>query len=234
MTKKKSTVLVVPDLHCPFQHKDSFKFLAALKKNYSPTEVVCLGDEIDAHALSDYDHDPDGLSPGDELKKAIEELQPFYEMFKTVKVCTSNHTSRPYRKAYKHGIPRILLRDYGEFLMSPPEWVWADDWVVDGVIYEHGEGFSGRNGAINAALANMSPTVIGHLHSWAGIQYAANPKHLIWGFNAGCLIDREKYAFAYGQKMKNKPIVGAGIVKDGTPTMITMKLDKKGRWTGDL
>lgn len=228
--KGNRVVLAIGDLHAPFQHPDHLKFLKWIKDKYSPTDIICMGDEIDAHALSNFEHDPDGMSAGDELKAAVESLEPLYKMFPKVKVCTSNHTARPYRQAYKHGIPRAFLRDYKEFLEAPVGWQWGDSWEVDGVTYEHGEGFSGQNAALKAALANMNSTVIGHVHSFAGIQYSANPKHLIFGFNVGCLIDVDGYAFAYGKKHKSKPIIGAGLVIKGVPSFVPMLLDSRGRW----
>lgn len=229
-----STVLACPDLHCPFEHQDSIQFLKAVVKKYKPDQVVVLGDEIDAHSLGDYDHDPDGLSAGDELEAAIKHLQPFYRLFPNAMVCTSNHTSRPYRQAFKHGIPKAFLKGYSEFLQAPKGWKWADAWEIDNVIYEHGEGFSGASAAIKSANGNMQSTVIGHIHSFAGIQFSANARHLIFGFNAGCLIDRHKYAFAYGKKLKAKPILGCGLISSGIPTFIPMILNSAGRWIGSL
>lgn len=229
-----SKVLVIPDLQAPFFHRDSIAFLTAVKKKYQPNVVVNIGDEVDFHALSEYNHDPDGLSAGDELIKAIESLQPFYKLFPKVLVCTSNHTARPFRKAYKHGIPKAFLKEYREFLQAPKGWEWAEEYEIDGVIYEHGEGQSGAAGALKAALGNMQSTVIGHLHAFAGIQWSANDKHLIFGFNTGCLIDRHAYAFAYGKLFKNKPVLGCGIIDNGIPMFVPMLLNTKGRWVGSL
>jgi hypothetical protein len=231
---KKHVVLAIPDLHCPFQHKDAFKFLKAVKAKYKPNEVVCLGDEIDGHAISMHDTDPDGLGAGQELEAAIAELKKLYKLFPKVKVCTSNHGSLPYRRAYKFGLPKAFLKSYKEFLQAPVGWTWADEWVIDNVVYEHGESFAGQQGAIKSANANMQNTVIGHIHAFAGIQYSANQKHLIFGFNVGCLIDNSAYAFAYGKKFKAKPILGCGIIANGIPTFIPMILDKDGKWIGSL
>jgi len=227
-------VLAIPDLHCPFEHPDSIAFLKKVKAKYKPTDIICLGDEMDAHAISDYDSDPDGLSAGYELKETIKHLKPFYKLFPKVKVCTSNHTARPYRQAHKFGIPKAFLKSYHEFLQAPKGWMWADDHEIDGVVYEHGEGFTGASAAIKSAQGNMQSTVIGHIHAFAGIQYNANSKHLIFGFNAGCLIDRHAYAFAYGKKIKNKPILGCGIIINSIPIFVPMKLNNRGRWTGKL
>ena len=227
-------VLAIPDIHAPFSHPDYLQFLESVKIKFRPTDVVCLGDEADFHALSDYDKDPDGFSAGDELKATVKELQPLYRMFSKVKVCTSNHTSRPFRKALKHGIPSELLKTYREFLQAPKDWHWADHWEVDGVIYEHGDPFTGQQAAIKAALANAQSTVIGHIHAFAGIQWSANPTRLLFGFNAGCLIDKDRYAFAYGAKMKAKPILGCGIIANKIPMFIPMILNRRGRWVGKL
>lgn len=228
------TTLNISDLHCPFQHRDAFDFLDAVNTKYKPTNVVCAGDEADMHAVSDYDHNPDGYSAGDELKAARKELTKLYAIFPVVKSCVSNHTARPFRRAEKFGIPREFLRSYGEFLQAPVGWQWADKWEIDGVIYEHGEGVSGQNGAIKAATQNMQSTVIGHIHSFAGINYSANPKHLIFGMNVGWLGDKDAYAFAYGKNMRTKPVLSLGLVQDGIPILIPMQLKKGGRWTGKL
>lgn len=229
-----SRVLVIADTQNPFEHGDYLRFLKAVSKKYTTNAVVHVGDEVDAHALGDWDKDPDGMSAGDELKQAVKSLKRFYTAFPEVKVCTSNHTARIFRRAFKAGIPTAYLRDYSEFLEAPKGWRWAGKWEIDGVVYEHGLGYSGAMGAMKAAMDNMKPTVIGHLHSDAGIHYWANSERLLFGMNVGSGIDRNKYAFAYGKMFKKKPILSCGVVIDGVPSLIPMQLNKRGRWTGRL
>lgn len=226
--------MVTPDLQMPFHHRDALDFLAAVMKKEKPSVHVNVGDEVDFHALSDWDHDPDGMSPGDELRTAKKALEDLYQLIPKTFVCTSNHTARPFRRAKKYGLPAAFIRDYKEFLHAPRGWLWASDFEIDRVVYEHGEGYSGQQGALRAALANMQSTVIGHLHSFAGISYSANSKHLIFGFNVGCLINRHAYAFAYGRYQPQKPILGCGIIDRGIPKFIPMLLDPNSRWTGRL
>jgi len=231
------TVLVISDLQAPFQHRDSFKFLDAVTETYHAKTFVCIGDEIDFHALSDYDPDPDGLSAGDELKKAVKELQPLYDLFPIVSSCISNHTLRPFRRAYKMGIPRALMRDYGDFLDAPPDWKWEDHWIIDGVRYEHGHNLGGGYGTTvtrTAPLKNQRSTVFGHFHANAGIQYTLTPEGLVFGFNVGCLVDNDSYAFAYARGSKSKPVLGCGVVDEGIPIFVPMILNKKGRWSGKI
>ena len=161
-------------------------------------------------------------------------MEKLYELFPKAVSCESNHTSRPYRQAYAHGIPRAFLRDYKDFMRAPPGWHWKSSTVIDGVRYEHGDPMTGAQAAFKAATGNMQSTVIGHVHAFAGICWIANPRFLLFGFNCGCLIDRRAYAFSYGAKQKSKPILGCGIIADAIPTFLPMILNGSGRWTGKV
>jgi hypothetical protein len=228
--KGKHRVLVISDTQEPFGHRDAIPFLKWAKQKYAPDMVVHVGDEVDFHALGDWDHDPDGYSPGHELSAALERMELYYDLFPNVLACRSNHTDRPLRRAFKAGIPSAFLRDYKEFLNAPRGWSWADVHKIDGIVYEHGEGFSGHMAALNCAMKHGDPTVIGHVHSHAGILYSANEKRILYGMNVGCLIDRHRYAFRYGRNLKHKPILGIGIVDKGIPTFVPMLLNADHRW----
>ena len=72
------SVLVISDLHIPYHHKDSFKFLQKIKKQFKPDTVINIGDLLDFHAISFHEHNPDLPSIGDELtvsKGYIKELE---------------------------------------------------------------------------------------------------------------------------------------------------------------
>ncbi len=227
-------VLAISDQHHPFAHRDTFAFLKEVKRKHKPGRVVCMGDEADMYGLSDYDHDPDAPSAGDEYEATMDEMRKLYAIFPHAQSCVSNHTARPYRQAIKHGIPSVYLRSYKEFMCAPPGWSWHEAVEIDGVRYFHGEGYSGPLGALKAAQTFMQPVVIGHLHSYAGVLFNANPKHLFFGMNVGCLIDRDKIAFHYGKHMSAKPILGVGLVRDGIPTFLPMTLSRDGRWNGEV
>ena len=229
---KNATVLAVPDLHCPFQHQDSLAFLKAVRDKFKPDTVVILGDEADFHSFSRYIPDPDGLSPGKELAKAIEALTPFYIEFPEVYVCESNHTVRPLRKSWESGLPAAFLPTYAKMLNAPDGWNWRQYWVIDGVRYHHGDG--GRSGQFAPAQylkVFKQSHVHGHLHSHASVMYEGG----YFGMNAGCLIDPMAFAFKYA---KNAPVpvnLGCGIIKDGREGhFIPMLLDDDGRWRGKL
>lgn len=235
----KARVLVVSDIQEPFGHPDALEFVNAVRDKYETDQTVFIGDEVDFHALSGkYPHDPDGLSAGDELKAARKALSRWYDLFEVeeeVKVCTSNHLERIFKKAFNAGIPKEFLKGIRGMLNAPDTWVWEDSFVIDGVKYEHGDSQGGIDAARQLAIANRQSTVIGHHHSHGGVRFIANDNDVIFGLNVGCLIDRHAYAFKYGEKAKFKPTLGCGVVLEGVGQFIPMVVQGKNeRWIGRL
>lgn len=210
-----SLVLTISDAHFPYHHEDIFDFLNDLKKETKPDEIVLLGDELELNGMSFHDHDPNMPSAREEFELGKECLKKLYKLFPEVKACTSNHTSRGFRRAFKYGIPSQFLKGYKELLGAPRGWNWRDYWEIDKVLYLHGEGFSGKNAAITAAEKYRQSVVIGHIHAWAGVQYIKSRQGQIFGANAGCLIDSDAIAFNYGKHFPTKPIIGTCIIENG-------------------
>lgn len=232
------TIICVSDLQAPFAHPDALAFLSALKDTFWISErkscVVNQGDEIDAHALGKWPTNPDGLSAGMEHNGALAFMRQYYQIFPKSFFCISNHTARPLIKAHDSGIPRAFLRDYAEFMEAPPGNLWRQRFLINDIVFEHGEGVSGKTAALRAAEQNRKRTSIGHQHSYGGVLYSDSPYDQIWGMNTGCLIDAEAYAFAYGKKLRAKPTLGSGVIIEQTPYFIPLLTNKAGRWTGKL
>ena len=221
-TSPTNTVLIVPDLHCPYQHPGAVDFLADVKRRYRPRSVVCIGDEIDAHALARWTPDPDLDGPGVELAKASAALKPLYKLFPSVSVCESNHTLRPWKKAREAGLPGALLRSVGEIVGAPAGWRWAPWHRLAGVLYTHGDGYSGFDCSRRAATAHRCPVVMGHVHSAAGVWHAQGYFDRVWGLSVGCLIDPDSPAFSYGRYHAARPVLGCGVIVDGVPQFVPM------------
>ena len=184
MAKGYSSVLVISDLHCPWEHPDAFEFLKALKKKIKPEFILNLGDEADAHALSFHDTDSDLMSAGDGLIATKEKLQELEKIFPEMTLLHSNHSSLIYRRALKHGMPRAYLKHYNEFLEIGPGWQWVDDInfkVSDGseVFATHGISADG----LKLAMQYGKNVIKGHFHSKFNIQYFSNPDNLIWSMS---------------------------------------------------
>lgn len=234
LTRGTQQVLIIPDLQIPYEHPDSLDFMCTLRDAVKPTHVVCVGDEVDQHALSRFDPDPDADSAGPELVKSIDRLYYWYDEFPEVSVCMSNHTQRIYKKAFHAGIPEKYLRPVNEWLDAPEGWQWYENFYIDGVRYEHGDAQGGIYAARNLAIRNRCSTVIGHHHSHGGVSFVSNDEEMIFGMNVGCLIDHSSPAFKYAKLAAFKPTLGAGLVLNGVPYFVPMFINKKGRWTGEV
>ncbi len=115
---------VISDLQIPFEHPDALNFILALGEAAGVQDWVCIGDEADQNMMSRFDPDPKGMGAGPELDLTISRLQAWYVAFPKMRVCTSNHVDRIYKKAFSAGIPDQYLRPINEWLQAPKGWVW--------------------------------------------------------------------------------------------------------------
>lgn len=216
---------MISDLQIPFEAERALEFCVYLAKHYKiPKEhILNVGDELDCYHGGRWPKDPDGkFSASGELATSKAKLREWYEAFPEMKLAISNHGLRWVRKASGAEIPSQLMRSYQEIIEAPPGWEWRPRWKFDTkhpFHMIHGMGYSGKDGHRNAAIDSGASTVIGHLHSHAGISYLrtgdAGAHHgglKIWAANAGCLIDPTQYAFDYGKESRFKPAVGCLII----------------------
>lgn len=205
---------IVGDQHQPFTHPGYLAFCQDTFRKYRVTRVVNIGDVVDGHAISFHEHDPNGMSAEAEACAASDGVQAWYRAFPNALVCVGNHDARPFRTARTAGMPDRYVKQYAD-VWKTPNWKWALEHAIDGVLYEHGTGSSGKDAAFNRAVAQRCSVVIGHVHSYAGIKYHTNPFSRIFGLNVGCGIDVGAYAFDYGKMFPIRPVLGCGIVMDG-------------------
>lgn len=233
--KSNKRILVISDLHCPYNHRDSISFLKAIKKKYKPTRVILSGDEADFAAISFHDHDPDLDAPGKELQKAIDALKPIYKLFPVAEVLESNHGSLVIRKALATGLSRKFFKSPGDILEAPKGWSWHFDITIklpDGTsaYFHHSKGANVKK---NSQALGMS-FIQGHHHESFEISYWGNPNALLFGMTVGCLVDTKSLAMAYNKNNLKRPVIGCAVIIEGIPQLIPMVMNKKGRWTGRL
>jgi predicted phosphodiesterase len=207
-------VLVVSDLHIPFEHKDAFNFCIDIRDRVKCGTIVMIGDLVDNHAINYHEHDPNGRSPIDEMREADKHLQKWFKAFPSLFLCRGNHDCLIDRKSRTVGLPERAFKPFREIWQLPQGWKDDFSWEIDNVRYQHGTGYSGDNAHLKAAYNNRQSTVIGHTHSAGAVGYMANEKECIFGANVGCLIDRKAYAFEYGRDFRKKPILSVGVVTD--------------------
>ena len=226
-----SRVLLISDMHIPYHHPDTLSFLKYLKKKYSPTRVICLGDELDKQALSYHEHDPDLPSAGDELRRSIPVIHELYELFPVMDIIESNHGSLVWRKAKTNGIPRQYIKSYNDVLGVGDGWKWSFDLTIDlpngqKCYIHHGK----TSNVIQLSQQMGMCAVQGHYHEVFKIDYWGNPTGLYWGMQCGCLIDDDALAFSYNNVNIKRPVIGTGLIIDSIPVLEPMILNKEGRW----
>lgn len=216
----KSSVLVIGDLHCPFDLDEYLDFCIEQYNKHSCTEVVFIGDVIDNHYSSYHETNADGLGGGDELDLAIKRIARWSKAFPTATVIIGNHDRMVMRKAQTSAIPSKWIKSYKEVL-EVPGWHFVERYVKDNVQYVHGEAGTART----KCRADMMNTVQGHLHTQAYTEHYVGQKYRVFGTQVGCGIDHESYAMAYAKAGK-KPAIACAIVKEnGTqPINVLMPL----------
>jgi hypothetical protein len=228
-----SRILLISDLHIPYHHQDAIAFLKHLKDKYNPTRVICLGDEVDGHALSFHDSDPDLPSAGDEIRQALPVIAELFKIFPKMDILESNHGSLVWRKAKVFGIPKHYIKSYNEVLGVDSGWKWSFDLTVDlpngQKCYMH----HGKTSNIIQLSQQMGMNATqGHYHETFKIDYWGNSTGLYWGMQCGCLIDDDKLAFNYNNVNIKRPIIGTGLIIDSMPVLEPMRLNSEGRWVG--
>jgi hypothetical protein len=193
--------------------------------------VVNIGDELDHHAISMHEHNPDLMSAGDELKNARVYIKELEKIFPKMTLVHSNHSSLVYRRALKFGLPKDYLKTYNEFLGVGKGWKWVDDLTItlsDGqrCFFTHGMSAD----VLKVAQQYGMSTVQGHYHTKFSIGYYSNPDRLCFGMQVGCLINQKSMAFDYAKNFKSRFIVGCGMIINGQPKLMPMVLNKDGRW----
>ena len=229
--KNYSRVLVISDLHIPFHHRSSFDFLKALKEKYKPDLVINIGDELDQHAISMHDSNPDLPSAGDELRMSRKYIWELEKIFPDMILVHSNHSSLVYRRALKYGKPTDYLKSYNEYLGVSKNWKWVDDIVItlsDGSRCFFTHGMSAN--ILQLSMQMGMHVVQGHYHSKFSIGYFSNPDQLVWGMQVGCLTSQSSLAFDYAKNFKSRFIVGCGMIINGQPKLMPMVFGKDGEW----
>lgn len=201
-------ILVVGDLHCPFELDGYFEFCVEQYERFNCNHVVFIGDILDNHYSSYHETDPNALGGSYELNEAIKHVAKWADAFPVADVIIGNHDRLIMRKAFSSSVPKEWIKDYNEVLGT--SWHWCDRKEYDGVQYVHGEGGTARNKAKN----DMQSTVQGHIHTQAYCEWMVGNNFKIFGMQVGCGIDRDSYAAAYAKHFK-KQAIGCGVVLGG-------------------
>ena len=226
--KKTHRVGIIGDTHLPYENPDYLEFCVTTFEQWDVDTVIHIGDLVDHHALSFHDSEPTLKGINGELEDARTRLQPWYKAFPKLIMCGGNHDLIPARQLKKIGMDaEVWMKPLKEVYDMPKDWQIVDTITIDNVLYHHGYTACGANGFRNDAKDRMCRTVTGHAHGNCGISASASDHRLVWGMAVGCGVDNDSMAMAYGKHFKQKPIVGCGVVIEGSPYVEYMALGEK-------
>lgn len=211
---KMSNVLAFGCPHEPVSRPHAIRFCLDLQEEWSCDKIVIAGDVADHSAISFHANHPDCPGPKDEFELTHQAIQKWYKAFPNAKVCIGNHDARIIRLAESVNIPSRFIRSFSS-IFDTPKWTWDYEFIIDDVYYFHGTGNGGMHPAYNVAKKMLMSVVMSHIHTAAGIKWLASPRKRTFGMDLGCLIDDSAMQFAYGRHMRQRSIIGAGVVLGG-------------------
>ena len=214
--EKKSTsrVLVISDLHCPWDHEDYLEHCKKIYRENKCNKVVFIGDVIDFAFLSYHEKNPDMPGGVDEVKMAKERLQRWYKAFPNATIIWGNHCLLYYRRMVTAGIPTMFRRELNEIL-EVPNWTFMDSITIDGVYYCHGMGMN----SVARVKSAFTSVVQGHYHSLCYIQYFEGHDRTLFALQTGIGLDQSAQAFNYG-KWGKRGTIACSVVIDGVQPII--------------
>ena len=221
---------IVGDTHSPVMLAGYPEWCMDVFDQWGVEKIIHVGDLADFHAASFHDSEIGFFDVVSEMEAAKEQIQHMAEVFgPDVEVLIGNHDANLSRKMKSIGLDPALLRT--------PEDIWGIDWkfhprytklVLDEVCYMHGDqGKGGKTPALAKAEGEWMSVVCGHHHSAAGVWYGCNANTRYFGMNVGCGVDQKSAVMAYGASFSAKPMLGCGVVIDGTPYFEPMPLRNK-------
>jgi len=205
-------VLVIGDLHCPFELEGYLEFCIKQKERFNCGKVIFIGDILDSNFSSYHDTNADGYSAGQELDLAIARLSKWYAAFPEATVTIGNHDRLVHRKNTSGGVSARWIRPFAEVLETP-NWDFVEQYSYNDVLYIHGE----QSNAFAKAQSEFKSVVSGHLHTEGYVRLLNGGKN--FAMQVGTGIDFTQYAFSYAQRGK-QPILSCGVVINHSPIII--------------
>lgn len=216
--KVENRVLVIGDLHCPFEKEGYLEFCKEQYKKWKCNKVIFIGDIIDCHYSSYHESNPDGYSAGQELDLAIERISKWYKAFPEATVILGNHDRIVARKMSSSGLSNRWMKSYSDVLKTP-KWNYIESLEIDNVLYIHGDNGPGAKTRMKNEFRSI---VSGHRHTECYIEWVYNKNNKCFAMQVGAGIDIKSYAMSYAKYYK-PPVIACGVVINGdTPINIIM------------
>ena len=194
--QKESRVLVIGDLHAPFDLDSYFDHCVQTYERYNCNRVVFIGDVIDNHYSSYHETDANGMGGSQELELAIKRLERWYHRFPDADVTIGNHDRIIMRKAQSSAVPKQWIKDYKEVLNKNPGDAYKDlsGLARDLIPEEHAKHITLSYDTNLTELRYKNKSIFNYVNKFQNIQLGVSCDH--YGKKLDWMrypIDREKF-----------------------------------------
>lgn len=199
--KKPETILVVPDIHIPFEYPNAVEAYLCWGASMKPDRVVFIGDVIDAYTISRFDKNP---GRKDSLQKEVNKAQELLAATSVLFSCPihymeGNHEDR-LRKFLWSKAPHLAdIRG-----LTIPELLCLEEWGIQwhdaldplrigGVTFMHANRIRKHAGMTALAISDEreQSIVCGHSHR-QGFAWRTSAAGTRFGCEVGCLCNPHK------------------------------------------
>jgi len=233
-------IVAISDMQVPYHDKRAVKNLIEFVKDFKPTEVITVGDEMDMQTISRWsagtslEHEGSIGQDRDETCRILEQLNVSH-------MARSNHTDRllntvSMRAPGLFGLPELNIQNFFrmkelgiKYHEDPYE--LAPDWLL-----MHGdEGNASSTAgvtALNLAKRSNMSVICGHTHRQGLVPYSqshgAGTTRTIWGFETGNLMDYSKAKYIKGGLFNWQQGFGVLYVDGQKVTPVAVPIQKDG------
>ena len=237
--------VLISDMQVPYHDKRAVKNIAMFIKDFKPTTVATVGDEMDMQTISKWsrgtilEYESSIGRDRDETCRILEEL-------KVTHMARSNHTDRLFNYISLKapgllGYPELTIekffrmKELGITYHEEPYEI-APDWLL-----MHGDEGSQNSTAgitaLNLAKRTNKSVVCGHTHRQAVVPFNQSPgadsTRTIYGFETGNLMDWNKAKYIKGGLFNWQKGFGLLYVDGTTVTPMAIPIQKDGSFIVD-
>ena len=195
MNIKKNDIVVLSDIHIPFEDDDALEAALDVIERFKPSVVVLLGDVLDFFTISSHERDP---ARGETLQYEIDAGIMFFRRLRSIvpdsriPYVLGNHEDRLRRWIWKNkDIASLRALDFDALLETATYGIettpYNKDVVMGGVQFRHGKSCGVSAGPRNLGESGMSG-VSGHTHKLSRESITRRAGVHTW-IQTGCLCD---------------------------------------------
>lgn len=215
--KKEQKLLIIPDTHVPFHHKQNFKTMIAAAKKFKPDIIVILGDFADAYAVSSHTKSP---SKTVRFNEEVYQVNCALDLVDSIgarrkEYIMGNHENRLERYVADRAPEMDGLVSWNEMLhLRDRKWnvtEYGQEVEIGEVYFTHDCGHAGKYAHYQSYDAVQHNVVIGHTHrmGYTVIGNSRGKPHVSAMF--GWLGDPDEIKYEHRIKVRRNSVQGFGV-----------------------